>query len=409
MDVSGTKLGRWRIVLWIAILLIAAEFLYLVRGILLPFALAFAISAILQPLVVRLRRRGWPSWLAIGTIFAVFFGSLVLMGILLAPLVSRQIAGFKDRIDDVAASFSQPDEETNFFVRWNPVVIERSTPSNDMLDSLLQSQQGTLARLGLPSTKRAIYAQYIEPQRGQIDKTVRNFLQGFIGIASGLVSQVLVLLFVPLLVLLILPNWDALRQKTFGLVPPGIRPGVVGMMEDIGDVFSKYLRGVSIAVGGYMIVMSVLLSAIGAPYGLLLGFLFGLVYLVPYLNVLICGAILFGVTMLSGENSSYLLHTGSPLALALTFVAIYAVVHLVYDNAVYPRLVGSAVGLDPIVSMFVIFSGAALFGLPGMILAFPFAGTIKVVLARLFGVTNRVDSELSLPTVPERHRAALTP
>ena len=180
------------------------------------------------------------------------------------------------------------------------------------------------------------------------------------------------------------------------------------MMEDIGDVFSKYLRGVSISVGGYMIVMSLLLSALGAPYGLLLGFLFGLVYLVPYLNVLICGAILFTVTMLSGQSSSYLLHTGSPFALALTFVAVYAVVHLVYDNAVYPRLVGSAVGLDPIVSMFVIFSGASLFGLPGMILAFPLAGTIKVILARLFGVTNRIEVSLVLPAVPERHRAALT-
>ncbi len=403
------RVGRWRIALWVAIVLIALVFLYLVRGVLLPFGLAFAISAVLHPLVNRLRRRGWPAWLAIGSIFAIFFGSLVLLGIFLTPVVSKQIAGFKDRVDDLAAGFSQPDEDSNFFVRWNPVVVERSTRSHDLVDSVLESQGGTLARLGLPTTKRALYAQYVEPQRGGIDKTVRNFLQGFVGIASGLLSQVLVLLFVPLLVLLILPNWDGLKTKLFNLVPPGIRPGTVAMLGDIGDVFSKYLRGVSIAVGGYMLVMGLLLSLLGAPYGLLLGFLFGLVYLIPYLNVAICGTVLFAVTMLSGENSGYFLHMASPAALAFAFVGIYIVVHFVYDSAVYPRLVGSAVGLDPIVSMFVIFSGGALFGLPGMILAFPFAGTVKVILARLFGVTNRVETALLLPSVPERHRAALTP
>ncbi len=406
-----TRPGGWRIALWVAILVAALGFLYLVRGVLLPFLLAFAISAILAPLVKKLERRKWPKWAAIGSIFLVFFGSLVALGIWLTPIVSTQVVGFKEKIEDVATGFAQPNEDSNFFVRWNPVVVQRSNSSRDVVDTFLEAQAPTLERLGLPNSKRAIYAQYVEPQRGQINKSLQNFLQGFVGIASGFVAQVLVLLFVPFLVLLILPNWEGLRRKIFALIPPQIRPTTVGLLEDIGDVFSRYLRGVAIAVSGYMALMAIVLSALGAPYGILLGVLFGMVYLIPYLNVIISASVLFGVTMLSGQKDGLFLHMSSPFAFAATIVAIFAVIHLLYDNVVYPQLVGRGVGLDPIVSMFVIFSGGALFGLPGMILAFPFAGSVKVMLERLFGVTNRVESTLALPTVPERHRvsANLTP
>jgi predicted PurR-regulated permease PerM len=58
--------------------------------------------------------------------------------------------------------------------------------------------------------------------------------------------------------------------------------------------------------------------------------------------------------------------------------------------------------------MFVIFSGGALFGLPGMILAFPVAGSIKVLLDRVIRFTNKTDGELILPEVPLRHREVIT-
>ena len=65
-----------------------------------------------------------------------------------------------------------------------------------------------------------------------------------------------------------------------------------------------------------------------------------------------------------------------------------------------------AVGLDPIVSMFVIFSGGALFGLPGMIIAFPLAGSVKVVLDRLIRVTSGTSEAVRLPSTPLRHRGS---
>ncbi|MEJ5169530.1 MAG: AI-2E family transporter, partial [Fimbriimonadales bacterium] len=73
----------------------------------------------------------------------------------------------------------------------------------------------------------------------------------------------------------------------------------------------------------------------------------------------------------------------------------------------YPRVVGRSVGLHPLVSMFVILSGGALFGILGMLLAFPIAGSLKVVLDRLLRVTSQTTSAATLPAVPLRHRSGL--
>jgi len=339
------------------IVLAILMFLYYVRGILLPFVIAFAISAVLEPTIKKLRLKGWPRPLAIWSIFSAFILVVVGLGIWLTPIISNQVLGFKARIDEVTSSIAKQDANENFFVRWNPVLQIEHEAEQDPVDKLLAQNEGILQRLSLPTTKRVWYAQYIEPQRAQLGKSIQSFLQGFLGIASGLVSHLLTLMFLPLLVLLMLFNMDQFKRRSVTWIPPSIRANTISILGDIGQVFSSYLRGVTIAVLGYMTVMSILLEVIGAPYSVLLGVLFGALYLVPYLNVLISGSLLVVVTGLSGRTSGLLFHQTNPWSFALILLVIYILVHFTYDSLVYPRVVGKAVGLDPVVSMFVIFSG----------------------------------------------------
>ena len=388
--------------MWMVIVMTILVFLYYVRGILLPFVIAFVISALLEPTIKKLRLRGWPRPLAIWSIFLVFVGVMAGLGLWLTPIISNQVGGFNNKIEEFTASITHHDETEGFFVRWNPVVQVSRPP--DAVDTFLEQYQDTLERFGLPTTKRAVIAQYIEPQRTQLGKSITGFLQGFLGIASGFVSHILTLMFVPLLVLLMLFNMDQFKRRSVTWIPPSIRANTISVFSEIGQVFSSYLRGVTIAVLGYMTVMSIVLYLIGAPYSILLGVIFGALYLVPYLNVLISGTILVIVTGLSGQTSGLLIHASSPWGFAIILLLVYMACHFTYDSLVYPRVVGKAVGLDPVVSMFVIFSGGALFGLVGMIIAFPLAGSVKVILDRLIRITSGSQDALRLPSVPLRHR-----
>ena len=398
------KTADWRFILWVVIAIAALGFLYLVRGILMPFIVAILISALLHPFYSWFRKKGWGNGTSALVPMLVFFGTFLTAGLALTPIITQHIGGLKDRGEQLASSLARPNPLDNFFYRGNPDNRIKAAESKDPVDVFLGNYSDVLTRFSLPTTKREILAQYVEPQRDQIKSTVQNVVKGSFSAATGFVSQGFTLIFVPLLVWFILPNTQSFKRKIINLIPPQIRNSSLGIADDIGQVFSNYLRGVAIAVFGYMAFMALLLSILGAPYGLLLGCLFGAIYLVPYLNVLISASTLFLVTGLSGKVQWFGIHFASSWSYAGVLVAVYVICHFLFDSAVYPRFVGNAVGLDPIVSMFVIFCGGALFGLPGMMLAFPVAGSVKVLLDRLINVTNNVDAELMLPEIPLRHR-----
>ncbi len=398
------KSADWRVILWVAIAIATLGFLYLVRGILLPFVIAIIISALLHPVYRFLRNRGWGNGSAAFVPMLIFFGTILVGFIALMPVITSQVGGLRDRGEQLVTSLAKPDPYDNFFLRGNPEYRIRSQEVRDPVDQFLGGYSDLLGRFNLPTSKREIIAQYIEPQRDQIKNVIQNTIKGSLGAATGFLSQGFMLIFVPLLVWFILPNTATFKKKIISIIPPQIRASSLDIADDIGDVFSNYLRGVAIAVFGYMAFMAVLLSILGAPYGLLLGVLFGAVYLVPYLNVAISATTLFLVTGLSGKAQWMSIHFSSSWTYAGVLVAIYVICHFIFDSAVYPKFVGNAVGLDPIVSMFVIFCGGALFGLPGMVLAFPVAGSVKVLLDRLIKVTNNIEVELVLPEIPLRHR-----
>ena len=394
----------WRIILWVAISFVTLWFLYLVRGILLPFVIAILISALLGPAFRWLKKKGWGTPFAALVPMLLFFGILIVGLLALTPIITSQGAQLKDRGEQLVTTLAKPNPLDNFFLRGNPLNRIRQAEIKDPVDVFLASNADLLNRFNLPITKREIIGQYIEPQRDQIKSTVQNVIKGSLGMATGFVSQAFTLIFVPLLVWFILPNTDVFKKKMLNFIPPQLRTSSVDLADDIGDVFSNYLRGVAIAVFGYMAFMAILLTLLGAPYGLLLGCMFGMLYLIPYLSVMISATTLFLVTGLSGKDQWLGIHFSSPWSYAGVLVLIYVSCHFIFDSAVYPRFVGQAVGLDPIVSMFVIFCGGALFGLPGMILAFPVAGCVKVLFDRLLKVTNQVTMELTLPEKPLRHR-----
>ncbi|MEX2243394.1 MAG: AI-2E family transporter [Fimbriimonadaceae bacterium] len=398
-------MARWRVLLWVALVVVTLAFLYAVRSILLPFVLAWLIAVILEPVVRKLRLRGFSRPVAVTSITLAFF---ILAGGFLAvaiPQVNAQIGEFQNSIQSLTTRLSEENTKDNFFVRWNPAV--RAAPSGTMgwVDNAFEQIGPTLKRFGVPDNRREFVAQYVEPRRADLAGIVQNFFNGFFGLIGSAASQLFLLLFTPLFVFMILLDMERFRARWTSWVPPSIRSETVAIVTDIGDVFKKYLRGVLTVIVLYMLVMSAVFSLIEMPYSILLALIAGTLYLVPMLGPLMSAAAIFVVTGFSGETGNWFITTGSSWAYAGVLVLIFFVVSVTFDQLVYPQMVGKAVDLHPLVSMFVVFSGGALFGLPGMLVAFPLAGSIKVVLVRLLRLTTRPMTEgLGLPATPLRHR-----
>ncbi|HTQ08919.1 MAG TPA: AI-2E family transporter, partial [Fimbriimonadaceae bacterium] len=235
----------WRVLLWIVIVLAILLFLYAVRSVLLPFIIAFALSAILDPVVRKLRLRGWKRPWAVTAVMFIFVGAIIALGSWLGPVVGGQVGNMRNEVEKVATQFLTPRPEDNFFVRWNPEVEAQANQNTSQIDSLFNAYSGTLTKLGLPSSRQALVDRYIEPHRGEIGQRLQSFFASFLGVVGGAASQLALMLFVPLLMFLILMDMEQFKRRASKWIPPSIRTQAISILSDIGQVFMKYLRGVT--------------------------------------------------------------------------------------------------------------------------------------------------------------------
>lgn len=145
---------------------------------------------------------------------------------------------------------------------------------------------------------------------------------------------------------------------------------VLNMLE---RVVGGYIRGqIALAVLIALLVWIGVQFIFHLPYAVFLGVLAFVMAFIPVFGTFISGAlcVLIGLTQ------------GWPVALG---VLIYFVaIHVIESEVVGPRLVGQAVGLHPIVSLFALVAGTELFGIWGTLFASPIAGIIQATTITLW-------------------------
>src|SRR5262245_40435134 len=114
---NQTSMG-WRILLWVLLVFAVLFFLFHVRAILFPFVVLFIISALLDPSIRKLRKRGYSRFCAVSLVFALFFLIVMFAVVLTAPLAATQFSKLQTKISDFSASLSDASEKNNFFLRW---------------------------------------------------------------------------------------------------------------------------------------------------------------------------------------------------------------------------------------------------------------------------------------------------
>ena len=398
----------WRVAIWSAVVIAALVFLWLVRGVLFPFVLSVAIAALLEPLIRKLSARGVPKRVAVIGTIATFFIIVGVVIALAAPTVVRQIAGVSIKAQDLTRTIIEDGERDNYFVRWQPVTItEREDTPSGQLDKILQRYGTTLEQAGLPSTRRGLIDRYFNSNRQKIADFVQGAFDSFFGLLTGLLSQFFVVFLIPVIVMMILFEMDNLRQKSPKWIPPSIRNQTLSIARDVSEVFFGYLRGMSLLIVYFTIVQTIVLTFLGLPYSILLGIVFGAFYLIPIIGNFITAFCIFVLMGFTGVAGNAMFSVGNPWLYGILVAIIYMLIGASFDTFVVPNVVGESVGLSPVLSIFVVMAGQALFGLPGMVLAFPISGAVKVILDRILNVATAPGEGLGMPVVPLRHRRSV--
>jgi len=160
------------------------------------------------------------------------------------------------------------------------------------------------------------------------------------------------------------------QYVTMGLSLTGERePRYRQMIIDIKDAVAKYMLGNIVISVLATIATWIVLSLLGVPYALSLGFVVGFFDLIPLVGATL-GAIVVGFATLT---------VSFPVA-TIVWVVFIIIWQRFEDYVVQPFVYGKALQVNPIVTIVSVLAGASLLGILGALLAIPTAAAIQIVL-----------------------------
>jgi predicted PurR-regulated permease PerM len=299
------------------------------------FAVAALLAYAIAP-VVELFKRVMPRALAI---LAVYLIVIILLGMLLYLIISTMVT----QLTSLAESVSK-----------------LLTPGSNGQDSPLVR---ILLSIGLTHNQIESIAQQLGLQLTSIAGTVAG---GIVPILSGIASAALnILLTVVISIYLLVDGSRAvrwLRDRT----PITQRGRISSLVTTLQTVVGGYIRGqIALCLTiGTIVGVGMAILGLGS-YAVLLGVLSFITEFIPVLGTIFCGTVAVLLALTQGWLTAGLV------------LAYFVLVHIFEGYVLAPRLIGKAVGVQPVISLLALTIGAELFGPWGAIFASPIAGLLQ--------------------------------
>ncbi len=289
-------------------------------SIILPFAIAFAIAYSLYPLVKILKDKGLTNNLSVGIVVVAILFIVVGLIWMTVPLVYEQLISLSTMIGEVIEDFS-----TKFEVNLG----DFQTTINDMLNNMIKS-----------------VGQYVSD--GTVDLVGKSidFLTKFVIIATVSVYFLL--------------DMEKIRKSIKNLLARRKKKSkLYAFTRQADKELSQYLYGLLMFMVVQFIEYSLLFRIVGHPNWLLLGILASLTTVIPYFGGVITNII--AVILASVVSTKLFVAT---LIICFVFPNIDGYI-------ISPKIYGKTNNINPLLSIFAVFAGGALFGISGIIISLP--------------------------------------
>jgi len=341
----GQQVKYWSIAA--AVFLIILWFL---GDVILPFVLGSAIAYFLDPVADRLERAGCTRIVSVVIIAAVTTLIFILLILLVIPTLIQQTA---------------------LLINTAPELFERlQVWLTGRFPSLMDAESTIRQQL-------LAIGETIQAKGGEL-------VNGLVSSALGLINILVLLIIVPVVAFYMLLDWDNMTAKVDTMLPRDHVGTIRKLASDIDRTLASFIRGqgtVCLILGTYYAVG---LMVAGLNFGLIVGFIAGLITFIPYVGALVGGVLAVGlalfqfwgsVEVVEGETISY-----ATIWLRIGIIAgIFFLGQFLEGNILTPKLVGDSVGLHPVWLLFALSVFGSLFGFVGMLVAVPIAAAIGVV------------------------------
>ncbi|MBK9074389.1 MAG: AI-2E family transporter [Flavobacteriales bacterium] len=326
----SSAIQRARDQLFIALAVVAL--LYVGRSVLVPLAYGLLTAMVLYPAVSRMERNGVPRALAIA------------LGLLAVMLLFSGIG---------------------YLLLWETSLFLKDLPA---LSAKAQIDAGTLKEwitrvLGLSKADQAGWAS------GLLGHLPDGLGPLFIKSADAVFGMAFGLFIIPVLTAILLYDRRIMLSALVAFVTPELKARMPSILQRSVQRFASFILGmvkVYVVVG---VLNSIGLLLLGVPNAILFGMLTAVMTIVPYVGIILSALLPISVAWLDTGN----------VWVPIGVVAVFAVVQYLEANLIFPRVVGSQLGLNTLASIVIVLAGAILWGVSGMVLLLPYMSILMII------------------------------
>lgn len=323
-----------RIVIGVAMIMGILWLLNRLSDVLLPFCVACLAAYMLEPLVqfnrriMRLKGRG----VAIAVTLIQVVCMLSVIGYFLVPMIFDEFA----QVATIFKQYASSDNVASLSAGVHDFI--RNHIDFNYISTILSRQDWSV-----------------------ITETVLSFLSSGIDVIAGVVGWFFALLYL----VFIMADYDRVMRGFRNLVPPKYRKVIFKVGNDIKTSMNQYFRGQSLVALCVGVMFSIGFLIIGMPMAIVLGLFIGLLNLVPYLQFIsIVPTTLLCLIYAANTDGSF-------WGMFLACMVVYAVVQIIQDGFIVPKVMGKTMGLNPVIILLSLSVWGSLLGFMGLIIALP--------------------------------------
>ena len=306
-------------------------------GMLAPVLAGMVLAYLMQGLVVTLERLRVPGGAAVGLVFALFMGVLLVFIVVVLPLLWHQLITLFNELPGMLA-------------KWQSLLL------------LLPERYPHLV-----SDEQVLRA--IEVARGEIGNFGQWALTFSLSSLPLLVNIMIYLVLVPILVFFFLEDREMIGQWVRGYLPRE-RALITRVAHEMNRQIANYIRGKVIEIficGGVTYIGFVVL---GLNYAALLALLVGVSVVVPYVGAVVVTVPVLLIALFQWGWSDQFIY----------LMAVYGIIQVLDGNVLVPLLFSEAVNLHPVAIICAVLLFGGLWGFWGVFFAIPLATLFKAVL-----------------------------
>lgn len=307
------------------------------KNIIVPFVFSILLSILLLPVTNFLSRRlFFPK--ALANLTSVIFALSLIA--LLIYFFSHQIARFLVDIPSIKEHLEKHYETVQYWIQ------QKFNVSTTQQQVLIHNASGNVKTTGT----------------------------AFLGETFFTITQtIFYIIMVAIYTFLILFYRHMIRRFLFAIFSREHETEIAEVLVESKGIVQKYMLGLIIEMGIVALLNTTVLLIMGVKYAIFLGVFTAILNIIPYVGIF--SGILF--------TSLVTLTTSSHLSDILWIIINFEIIHFLDANVLMPRIVGSKVKINALITILGVVIGGMLVGLPGIFLALPTIAILKIIFDRI--------------------------